>query len=219
MFLRSCFLCRRGTSSYKRRLSPRNKRQQSRDALADALCVFLHSGSSYDRVQARRQLNSVALDLRRDSLEDTAVFCCPCLQLIHPSNPPPAGFRCWHRYYRPDGWVGLQPVELISLTLSSSLSNSGTGGGGKEGAVFDEANTGPPVSSEEKSEAVVKALLGPDLRSSVNPQSSEQLVSLDELFSDAVVGELERHSQNRKAHPTRAHFGGSETSGSRAVCQ
>ncbi|PHJ24853.1 arginyl-trna synthetase [Cystoisospora suis] len=122
---------------------------------------------------------------------------------VHPSNPPPAGFRCWHRYYRPDGWVGLQPVELISLKLSPSLSHSGTGGEGKDGGLFDEANA-DVVSAEEKSEAVVKVLLGPDLRSSINPQSPEVVVSLDELFLDAVVGEVERHAQNaaRRANLT-----------------
>lgn len=120
-----------------------------------------------------------------------------CLQHVHPSNPPPAGFRCWHRYYRPDGWVGLQPVELISLKLSPSLSHSGTGAEGKDVGLFDEAKA-DVVSTEEKSEAIVKVLLGPDLRSSVNPQSPEVVVSLDELFLDAVVGELERHAQNGK---------------------
>ncbi|PFH35717.1 arginyl-tRNA synthetase [Besnoitia besnoiti] len=147
----------------------------------------------------------------------------PLQTLIHPTTPPPAGFRCWRRFYRPDGWVGLQPVELLSLSLrasSSSPSFEGTegraaGGAGSAGssAAFEGSLPGSQSSERggrlggdrqrfsEKSEAVVKALLGPDLRSSANAQAPEQVATLDELFADATTSDLDRHSQaHRRAN-------------------
>ncbi|EPT28439.1 arginyl-tRNA synthetase [Toxoplasma gondii ME49] len=132
----------------------------------------------------------------------------PLQTIIHPSTPPPAGFRCWRRFYRPDGWVGLQPVELLSLSLrpasvafaegKSSPTHAGASGGG----AFDGLQGGEGRQRfSEKSEAVVKALAGPDLRSAANAQASEQVATLDELFADAATGDGERHSHaHRRTH-------------------
>ena len=42
------------------------------------------------------------------------------MQLVNPKNIPPTGYRCWQRVFRPDGWIGLQPVEIFSVSVESA---------------------------------------------------------------------------------------------------
>ncbi|CDJ64250.1 hypothetical protein, conserved [Eimeria necatrix] len=89
--------------------------------------------------------------------------------LVHPKNIPPSGYRCWQRVFRPDGWIGLQPVEISSVSVEAANADQGDGAG----ALY-------------KGHAVIHPLLGPDLDSPPNEGAPEESVGLDELFMDAV---------------------------------
>ncbi|KAL8438775.1 hypothetical protein Efla_004618 [Eimeria flavescens] len=89
--------------------------------------------------------------------------------LVNPKNVPPAGYRCWKRVFRPDGWIGLQPVEISSVSVEASNTEQSDGAG-----------------MLYKGHAVVHSLLGPDLESPPNEATPEESVGLDELFMDAV---------------------------------
>lgn len=89
--------------------------------------------------------------------------------LVNPKNIPPAGYRCWQRVFRPDGWIGLQPVEIFSVSVESANTEQSDGAG----VLY-------------KGHAVIHPLLGPDLESPPNEAAPEESVGLDELFMDAV---------------------------------
>ncbi|KAL8272427.1 hypothetical protein Esti_003717 [Eimeria stiedai] len=89
--------------------------------------------------------------------------------LVNPKNMPPAGYRCWKRVFRPDGWIGLQPVEIASVSVEAANTEQSDGAG----VLY-------------KGHAVVHSLLGPDLESPTNEAAPEESVGLDELFMDAV---------------------------------
>lgn len=89
--------------------------------------------------------------------------------LVNPKNIPPAGYRCWQRVFRQDGWIGLQPVEIFSVSVEAANSEQTDG----QGLLY-------------RGHAVIHPLLGPDLESAANEAAPEESVGLDELFMDAV---------------------------------
>ncbi|XP_026193619.1 uncharacterized protein LOC34620765, partial [Cyclospora cayetanensis] len=96
--------------------------------------------------------------------------------LVNPKNIPPHGYRCWQRVFRPDGWIGLRPVEIHSVSVESANAEQADG-----------------TAALYKGHAVIHPLLGPDLEGLPNEAAPQESVGLDELFMDAV-GESDRQS-------------------------
>lgn len=127
-----------------------------------------------------------------------------CLQLVHPKNIPPSGFRCWKRVFRADGWIGLQPVEISSVSVEPSSGDAGWQSlspvlcSAESAARFFETrrvcrcvvcralHAGDGVGGLYKGHAVTRPLVGPTLESFANEAAPEESVALDELFMDAV---------------------------------
>ncbi|CDJ56385.1 hypothetical protein, conserved [Eimeria maxima] len=145
-----------GNSNRKQEETPNNDNKiPSRDALVTF--YFRSPQALAEQTQSKsvdRQRLTVILSLQT---------------LVHPKNIPPSGYRCWQRVFRPDGWIGLQPVEISSVSVETANPDQSDGAG----ALY-------------KGHAVIHPLLGPDLDSPPNEGAPEESVGLDELFMDAV---------------------------------
>ncbi|OEH79120.1 arginyl-tRNA synthetase [Cyclospora cayetanensis] len=114
--------------------------------------------------------------------------------LVNPKNIPPHGYRCWQRVFRPDGWIGLRPVEIHSVSVESANAEQAP----LQDSVRSHMHHAHAVVADGtaalyKGHAVIHPLLGPDLEGLPNEAAPQESVGLDELFMDAV-GESDRQS-------------------------
>ncbi|KAH0479248.1 MAG: hypothetical protein KVP17_000372 [Porospora cf. gigantea B] len=110
--------------------------------------------------------------------KDRLAVVVPLTHIARPSSLPPAHQRCWRRTLRPDGWVGVVPVEVNSIAnLQPAPNNS------PPPAVFGHASQDSMTIHIAQASVVV--LAGECLASAQEVTGDVEQVPLSDLFVES----------------------------------
>eukprot|EP00922_Rhytidocystis_sp_ex-Travisia-forbesii_P017929 GHVS01026712.1.p1 GENE.GHVS01026712.1~~GHVS01026712.1.p1 ORF type:complete len:1160 (-),score=161.66 GHVS01026712.1:154-3252(-) len=116
----------------------------------------------------------------------------PLMEVVSPTKIPSEGITCWKRTYRPDGWVGLEEVQVLSVQPQESVgmaSEPSDGrlwrGGEAVIATIVSAGTVPPKEKKSSFSGFMSTLGVKSGDAKAATLGDRQTVKLEELFMNS----------------------------------